>query len=245
MKVLRGLAGHLWLALVAPVAVAVLATVIVSWAPWAGHARVERTNIRLFDPNGEIGPSLSAFKIVGRGSGTCSSWSIVDPAPFVVRCSSRDRLMDACFGAYQPDLLCVGDPWTHDAFALHVRRYYFDVGKAPNLRSVSWNPTSATEPLPTEAIAITRRTRAFVTQLPWALELANGQRCVSTAGATGLVAGLRANFDCSRSGESSPGEANLGWVVGKPDRSSEPWTVEYIRTGSPATTQVAVVAAWF
>lgn len=64
---------------------------------------------------------------------------------------------------------------------------------------------------------------------PWALLLANGQRCLALSGATGTTAGLRYNYGCfappfARNPSQPNGKAG-GIVLGQPDQHVPTWTV--------------------
>ncbi|MDQ3692606.1 MAG: hypothetical protein M3464_03115 [Chloroflexota bacterium] len=70
--------------------------------------------------------------------------------------------------------------------------------------------------------------------LPWALELANGERCTLLTGATAAFAGDRLNYGCE----------NGGYVLGEVNQERPVWVVSYLADGAFATTLVEVVAAW-
>jgi hypothetical protein len=70
--------------------------------------------------------------------------------------------------------------------------------------------------------------------LPWALELANGDRCTLLHGTLTVVAGETAHYGC----------ADGGMVFGETDRSQQVWTVNYLAEGDAASNLVEVVAAW-
>jgi hypothetical protein len=68
---------------------------------------------------------------------------------------------------------------------------------------------------------------------PWALLLANGQRCLATGGATGSTAGLRYNYACfaprfARSARQPIGKTG-GIVLGDPDQRMRVWTVLFTK----------------
>jgi hypothetical protein len=88
-----------------------------------------------------------------------------------------------------------------------------------------------TQPLPSEPRKETSRAEA----LPWAIELANGQRCTLFTGAMPPVAGMRINYGC-------PGGLQ---VVGDIDRSQPLWRVFFQGEKSIALEQVDVAVAWF
>jgi len=73
------------------------------------------------------------------------------------------------------------------------------------------------------------------TTLPWALELANGQRCMMFTGATAPVAGMRINYGC-------PGGFQ---VVGDIDRSQPAWRVFFQGEKSISLEQIDITVAWF
>lgn len=70
--------------------------------------------------------------------------------------------------------------------------------------------------------------------LPWALELANGDRCTVLPGTLTVLAGRVAHYGC----------ANGGTVLGETDRTQPVWTVSYLAEGALATSLVEVVVAW-
>jgi hypothetical protein len=84
---------------------------------------------------------------------------------------------------------------------------------------------------------------------PWALLLANGQRCVATGGATGTTAGLRYNYGCfappfARTARQPIGKAG-GIVLGDPDQRARTWTVLFTKdTTGKGFTPVGVRQAY-
>lgn len=68
----------------------------------------------------------------------------------------------------------------------------------------------------------------------WALRLANGSRCAFVSGATAMIAGMRLNYACT----------NGTALLGEPDRSSEPWTIDAVTSQSDVhPTRVSIAAA--
>jgi hypothetical protein len=68
---------------------------------------------------------------------------------------------------------------------------------------------------------------------PWALLLANGQRCLAIGGATGTAAGLRYNYGCfappfARNVRQPMGKDG-GIVLGDPDQRAPRWTVLFTK----------------
>jgi hypothetical protein len=70
--------------------------------------------------------------------------------------------------------------------------------------------------------------------LPWALELANGDRCTLLGGTLSVVAGLTAHYGCEQGGV----------VFGEVTHVRPLWTVNYLAEGEVASRLVDVVAAW-
>jgi hypothetical protein len=108
------------------------------------------------------------------------------------RCSSGNGILDPCYQRILGDekqLACpVGGPWPANVVLLTL-----------------------TQPLPSEP----RKDVSRADTLPWALELANSQRCTLMTGAMPPVAGMRINYGC-------PGGFQ---VVGDIDRSGPVWRV--------------------
>ena len=67
---------------------------------------------------------------------------------------------------------------------------------------------------------------------PWAMVLANGQRCGLIEGTAALLDGSVLSFGCTGGGATFPRTA------------AEPWTAGYAATGSASLAPVAVPAAW-
>jgi hypothetical protein len=68
---------------------------------------------------------------------------------------------------------------------------------------------------------------------PWALLLANGQRCFRISGATGTTAGLRHNYQCyappfARNAKQPIGKDG-GVVSGEPDQQRRVWTALFTK----------------
>lgn len=70
--------------------------------------------------------------------------------------------------------------------------------------------------------------------LPWGLELANGNRCALLRGTLTVIAGQVVHYGCT----------NGGFVLGETIRNQPQWTVNYLAAGATATTRVPVIAAW-
>jgi hypothetical protein len=70
--------------------------------------------------------------------------------------------------------------------------------------------------------------------LPWAVELANGDRCTLLGGTLTVVAGQTAHYGCE----------DGGVVFGEVNHVRPLWTVNYLAEGDVASRLVDVVAAW-
>jgi hypothetical protein len=71
-------------------------------------------------------------------------------------------------------------------------------------------------------------------EIPWALELANGERCTLLTGATAVLAGQRMNYGCEGG----------GYVLGEVDQRRQVWTVSYLAADAFASDLVAVAVVW-
>jgi hypothetical protein len=70
--------------------------------------------------------------------------------------------------------------------------------------------------------------------IPWGLELANGERCTLLTGATAVLADERINYSCE----------DGGFVLGEVDRSRPVWLVSYLAADAYASDLVPVAVAW-
>ena len=70
--------------------------------------------------------------------------------------------------------------------------------------------------------------------LPWALELANGDSCTLLHGTLSVMAGQTVHYGCVEG----------GMVLGQTDRSQPLWTVSYLADGEVASRLVDVAVAW-
>lgn len=171
------------------------------------------TSLKVFTPY--VGSGLSVgVAVKGHVEGSCFTSSVASPErPDAWRCSAGNAILDPCFVDVRVDemqLACAQDPFSADVTLLAL-----------------------SEALPSSGAAAEPDYREAT---PWALELQNGQRCVSLTGATGAIAGLRVNYGC----------AGGGVVVGGVDRTSSAWQVFYQSAEkSIALEQVEVRTAWY
>jgi hypothetical protein len=105
------------------------------------------------------------------------------------RCFAGDAIFDPCWvqaGADHSHVICLGLPWTHDVFRVHVTRGYDNSVPA---------------------------TRAHY---PWGLRLTRGTRCARVQGATGRVHGRPVTYFCPHSKLMLLGEPNRSkpqWTI--------------------------------
>ena len=188
----------------------------------AGAASPARTDARYFLPYGPGG--LNAFlAVVADDSGVCAHGSLAAPGrPDAWDClGAADTIRDPCFADPMAapgglhELACAAAPWAGEVVRFRL-----------------------TAPLPREkegaAAAGVEEGAAGPWALPWALELANGERCTLLTGASVGLAGERLHYGCGGGGS----------VLGGPDRAEAPWTVSYLADGAVATTLVDVTVAW-
>ena len=70
--------------------------------------------------------------------------------------------------------------------------------------------------------------------IPWAVELANGERCTLLTGATAAFAGQRLNYGCESG----------GYVIGELQRDGLVWMASFLAKDAFASDLVPVAVAW-
>jgi hypothetical protein len=184
-------------------------------APPASWIAVDRTALRYFVPLGPNGlkPTLTA---TATETGSCFTGSVRNAGrPDAWRCSAGNAILDPCF---QGPLTLPDQP---GELACADSDSPFD-GEVVLLKT--------TAPLPMEGA-----NEADPTQLPWVLELVNGERCTLFSGTLQGIAGQVAHYGC----------ASGGLVVGEPDRTQRLWVVSYLPADAARTDFVTVAVAWF
>lgn len=182
-----------------------------------------RTNTRLispFTPDG-LNPALTA---IATEDGSCDSLAAATIGrPDAWGCfSASDQPFDPCFeNPFVADdtgqVACFASPFSTEITLLNL-----------------------TDPLPRakgdngELGAAPGNDDLAPWDLPWALDLANGERCDLMGGTLTVIAGQVAYYGCSGGGS----------VVGMTDRTQPLWTVSYLAKDDYATTLVAVITAW-
>lgn len=217
---------------------ALLALLILAWLPAAAAAQdatpppetilpvtgLDRTNIRYVSPYTPDGlhPSLN---VTATEEGTCGVPSAdVVGRPDAWDCiSESDLVYDPCFenpfpqeGAL-PQVACFASPFSTDVVVLNLTEPLTRTKEAPDAPAGS-GPNDELAPW----------------DLPWALELGNGEQCTLFGGTLTVVAGQVAHYGCTGG----------GLVLGETDRRQPVWVVSYLADGEYATTLVAVTTAW-
>lgn len=184
-------------------------------APPANRTAVDRTALRYFVPLGPNGlkPTLTA---TATETGSCFSGSVRDAGRSDAwRCHVGNAILDPCF---------------QDPFAVPDEPMELVCADSDSPFGGEVVLLQTTEALPLEAA-----NEADLTQLPWVLELANGERCTLFSGTLQEIAGQVAHYGC----------ASGGLVIGELDRTQEPWMVPYLPDDAANTDFVAVAVAWF
>jgi hypothetical protein len=205
-------------AFVVLIAFAPLATVGQEATPTPDAPGLGRTDTRYFLPFGPDGLSgaLSATENV---VGTCTPDSIATPdRPDAFDCiGNQSQIYDPCFeNPFAPvdepgELACVETPFGGEVVLLAVD-----------------------DPLPREKEAPPGTGPIAPWALPWALELANGDRCTLLHGTLYVLAGQTVYYGCEQNGA----------ILGEVDRSQPVWTVNYRADGAAASGLVDVTVAW-
>jgi hypothetical protein len=222
--------------------------------PTTGVA-IERTDVRYFVPFGPAGLSPT-LEVTQEVSGTCSELSLADigrgDAWF---CSEAETgtIYDPCFeNTFGPPdgsatLACVSSPFAGEVVNFTttepLRR---EKEGAPDVPNASAAPPPG-QVVPIAPAAAPGDPTADQTgdemlaevaidplSIPWAIELANGDRCGLLTGATAVVAGMRINYGCEGGGS----------IVGELDRSAAVWTANYYDEQALGTELVEVATVW-
>jgi hypothetical protein len=154
--------------------------------------------------------------------------SIASSRPDAWGCTTDGGVLDPCFENpfLAPDelgqLACFDTPFSTDVVLLTLTAPLPRQKEGPAGSSVSG------------AQATTAEAAIAPWDLPWALELANGDRCALMRGTLIFLAGQTVYYGCERGGR----------ILGETDRSQPIWTVTYLGEGEVASNLVDVVTAW-
>jgi len=192
--------------------------------PAAGStARTDVRYVLPFTPDG-LNPGLTATATEDGVCGFSSSASLDRPDAW--DCQDADgQIYDPCFEnpfipPDQPALVaCFDSPFTTDVVVLRVTEPLVREKEAPDAGTSMAQPAGVSiDPW----------------DLPWAVELANGDQCTLLGGTLTALAGHTAHYGC-RDG---------GTILGEVDHLRSVWTVNYLAEGEVASSLVPVVAAW-
>jgi hypothetical protein len=190
-----------------------------------GAEPTARTDIRYvlpFTPDG-LNPGLTATT----AEGVCGFSSIAAlDRPDAWDCiGADDQIYDPCFENpfIAPDepgeVACLESPFTTDVVVLTLTDPLIREKEAPDTGT---------------SMAQAAGTSIDPWDLPWALELANGDRCTLLHGTLSVLAGQTVHYGCT----------DGGMVLGETDRRQPVWTVSYLADGEVASSLVDVVTAW-
>jgi hypothetical protein len=213
----------------------------------APAAAAGRTNVRFFVPFGPDGLN-PGLRVARETTGSCGERSLADfgrdDAWFCFE-AGTNGVLDPCFANPfgDPDAgaqhACAADPFSGEVTLLTTSEP-LRVGKDDEAAPIA--EPGATGRGHRHRIREHARSGGAVSaeeaidpmSLPWALELADGQRCGLATGATTVMAGMRANYACEGG----------GWIIGELDRSQLVWTASFWDGDGYATTLVDVAAVW-
>jgi hypothetical protein len=202
----------------------------------AGTTAVERTEVRYLLPFGPDGLQAGLTE-AATVEGVCGFYSIVAlDRPDAWDCiSTESEIFDPCFEPVMMDpeelgqLACMESPFSTEVTLLTLT--------APLVRAKEAPDPGADPSLGMGQDAAGQDAAGDTLQawdLPWALELANGDRCTLLHGTLSVLAVQIVHYGCVEG----------GMVLGETDRSQPLWTVSYLAEGEVASRLVAVTVAW-
>lgn len=147
--------------------------------------------------------------VAQRYAANCRSQSVANPArPDALRCLTSSLILDPCFKDGDT-LACIASPWSNKATVVELA-----------------SPADKQE----------KRNEPIHVKLPWALELANGQRCTFLPGASTAVNNKRLNYACTDSHFN---------IIGSVNQSEPLWKVTVYDLHRKALKEIPVTIAWF
>jgi hypothetical protein len=167
------------------------------------------TRIVIYTPFTINGALAHGVKMTAQASGYCWEGSAVDQRTDAWRCFRGNYILDPCFSA-SDTAKWVACP-TGAILGPHVLRL------------------NLTKPLPLE---LRNTTRDPIRYNPAAVRLTTGATCELVSGATGMVAGMRYNYECSTG----------RWLVGDPHRGRATWTIFSAPTLTSSQLNTAAIA---
>jgi hypothetical protein len=222
-------------------------------------AGISYTNIRFFlpyTPDG-LAPGLT---VTTEASGVCLEQSLADIGrsdAWVCADAMNNEHYDPCFENPfaaiddESELICATSPFSTDVvrFTLTepLRREKdvndADIAPAPPAMPDEAAPRRGRKARQDAAVAVadpppppvdTAEAALHPYDIPWGLELANGERCTLLTGATAVMADERINYGCESG----------GLVIGEVDRSGPVWMVSFLASDAYASDYVPVTVAW-
>lgn len=226
-----------------------------SSTPESAAGSFARTTARYFLPFGPDGlnPGLTTSR---ETTGSCTESSLAnigrDDAFFCFE-EETSAILDPCFANPFGDretgavLACVADPFATEAVLLTTTgplvQEKDDAAAADDAMAMppvngrdagSKDAGQQVVPVPPAAGAVRAEDGIDPLDMPWAMELAGGERCTILTGATAVLAGMRINYGCEGGGS----------VLGDVDRSGPVWTVAFWDGASLDAETVEVASAW-
>jgi hypothetical protein len=220
-------------------------------------SNVAYTNVRYylpFTPDG-LAPGLN---VASEASGTCVEMSLADigraDAWDCSDATSGDRF-DPCFENTfgpiddQSELICAESPFSTDVVRFTLTEPLQrdkdvqpeDVAPQAAAGSDQGSPKKGKkghqDMMPAEAApspADVAETAIEPLDIPWAVELANGERCALLTGATAAFAGQRLNYGCESG----------GYVIGELQRDGLVWMASFLAKDAYASDLVPVAVVW-
>ena len=192
--------------------------------PAAGSAA--RTDLRYilpFTPDG-LNPGLTATTTETGVCGFSSSAALDRPDAWDC-IGAEDQIYDPCFENpfIPPDepgqVACFDSPFSTDVVVLTLTDPLVREKEAPD-----GDPSMA------QAAGVS----IDPWDLPWAVELANGDQCTLLGGTLTVQAGQTVHYGCT----------NGGTILGEVRHQDALWTVNYLAEGDIASSLVEVVTAW-
>lgn len=189
-----------------------------------------RTNTRYvvpFTPGG-----LNAgFTVTSSIEGACTfGSSIAYSRPDAWGCTTDGGVLDPCFENpfvatdEATEVACLDTPWSTDVVMLTLT--------APLAREMEEPDDAMSGTVDTAVDTADELIQPW--DLPWALELANGDRCSLMHGTLIFMAGQVVHYGCEQG----------GLILGEMDRGQPVWAVTYLAEGDIATNLVDVLTAW-
>ena len=217
---------HRLVALLVLLALTLLSPAVAAQEVTPAAGSTARTDIRYvlpFTPDG-LNPGLTATATAEGVCGFSSSAALDRPDAWDCL-GADDQIYDPCFENpfLSPDepgqVACFDSPFTTDVVVLTLTEPLVREKEAPDAgMSMAQAAGVSIEPW----------------DLPWALELANGDQCTLLRGTLTVMAGQVAHYGC----------ADGGMVLGEVDHRQPVWTVNYLAAGDLASSLVLVAVGW-